>query len=144
MRNKILLVVGLLVAWLMLGAVLLYTYAHAQANCQTAYNNACIGATVCWNANQVSQLVIPQNLNRHYLLIQNQSTTSAAYFAICTATTCTAVINTNTIQLVPNLSNYELNSLNAGAPGQKVATGSIAIIAPAGAPIPVCITEGNG
>lgn len=127
--------------WLMtLGTV------HAQTSCVGNYTNACIGATVCFNATSTSLQTLPQNIQRKYLLIQNESTAAGVFYAICSTPTCTAVINSNTIQLpaggVGSGGNYEISSINSGVP-LKVPTGSIAIISNAG-PIPVCFTEHNG
>jgi hypothetical protein len=124
--------------------------AAAQTSCVTNYTVGCIGSTVCFNATATSQIVIPQNLNRRYLLIQSQSTTLPLYFAIGTSTSAaplSAVIGTNTIQLFPANSfppNYEVSSLNATAtPPPRVPSGAVAVIT-GGTSIPVCVTEANG
>ena len=123
---------------------------HAQVSCQANYTVGCIGSTVCFTATGTSAIVIPQNLQRRYLLIQSQSTTLPVYFAIGTTTTTvplTAVIGTDTIILQPVNSvapNYEVSSLNATAtPPPHVPAGAIALIT-GGSTIGVCISEANG
>jgi hypothetical protein len=121
--------------------------AAAQTSCVANYTVGCIGSTVCYTATTTSQTVMPLNLNRRYLLIQSESATLPVYFAIGTSTTAaplTAVINTNTIQLIPPLPNYEVNALNApAAPPPRVPTGAVAVITSSGT-APVCLTEANG
>ena len=139
-----------LVALAALVTIAVAVRADAQVACQANYTVGCIGSTVCFSATGTSAIVIPQNLQRRYLLIQSQSTTLPVYFAIGTTTTAaplTAVIGINTVMLQPVNSvapNYEVSSLNATAtPPPHVPAGAIALVT-GGTTIGVCISEANG
>ena len=143
-------VAALVVALALITLMVAVRAGQAQVSCQANYTVGCIGSTVCFSATGTSAIVIPQNLQRRYLLIQSQSTTLPVYFAIGTTTTAaplTAVIGTNTIVLQPvsNVSpNYEVSALNATAtPPPHVPAGAIALIT-GGTTIGVCISEANG
>jgi hypothetical protein len=135
----------LIIAVLLIG---LASQAHAQANCSiTNYPPSCVGVTMCVAANGSSKLILPSNLYRRYLLIQNESDTVPVYFAIgqnSISAPLVAVIGTNTFQIVSPQGNYEISALNATAtPPTRVPTGAVAVTT-GGTAASVCITEGNG
>jgi hypothetical protein len=132
----------LIIAVLLIG--LASQEAQAANNCSVNYVTPdCIGTTICVAANGTSRIAIPGNLYRRYLLIQNESDTVPVYFAMG-QNPLTAIIGTNTFQLVTPQGNYEVDALNATAtPPTRVPTGAVAVIT-GGTTASVCITEGNG
>ena len=124
------------------------TLGRAQGNvpCSSVVANYVVGNTYCITATGTSQIAVPGNGRRRYLLIQSETTADPVYFAesdkCLQATPFVAVVGTNTIQLAPQSpvpSNYEVSVLN-NSNSLYLSGGAVAIIT-GGTSDTVCFRE---